>query len=118
MNFPLNHLYFPLLVIVSFLPFPCKDAEMSSNIKISLPLESPGVTSLAPSFLRQALQRIIYICWCHILGFCSSLYLLQFECHTAPQKLISSYAIQRISLALNLLHCWKFVALSLLSTVN
>lgn len=92
-HFPFN-LHFDLLVRISPLPFPRKDPEMSSNIKTSLPLCSPGVTP--NSFLSSGLERKICACWCH--SFCSSLHPLPLGDHTHYSEIHILCAIHRLSL--------------------
>ena len=90
-HLPFN-LHFDLPVIISPCPFPRKDPEMSSNIKISLPLCSPGVTP--NPFLSSGLERKICTCWCH--GFRSSLHPLPLGDHTRYSEIHILCAVHRL----------------------
>lgn len=59
------------------------------------------------------MERIIYVYWCH--SFRSSPHPLQLDDHTHYTEIKILCAIQRIYLALNLLHFWKFLTLSIMS---
>ena len=59
------------------------------------------------------MERILYIYWCH--SFCSSPHPLQLDDHTRYTEIKILCAIQRIYLALNLLHFWKFLTLLIMS---
>lgn len=95
----------PLLVTGWLLPFPYKEAEMSSDIKIPLPLCISGVASLPPFCLWKEWSTLAGAIF---LGFCSYALPLQFDHHAPYTEMNNLVCSPKGISALDSLDFWKF----------